>query len=46
MSAVTVPNPDGGFIVDFTDEAIGVLERCRDAGMNVVRSDQPMRSWT
>jgi nicotinamidase-related amidase len=45
MSAVTVPDPAGGFAADFTDEALAALDRFRDAGMHVVRSTDPLDTW-
>ena len=45
MSAVTVPDGAGGYAADFTEEARAALERCREAGMNVVRSTLGMQEW-
>ena len=45
MSAVAVRGDAGEWIVDFTDEAAAVLERCRGAGMQIVHSDMPMEDW-
>ncbi|HKA26235.1 MAG TPA: hypothetical protein VKD88_02615 [Gaiellaceae bacterium] len=39
-SPVVVPG-----VVDYTDEADAAFERYRDAGMNVVRSTEPLESW-
>lgn len=39
-SAVVVPG-----IVDYTDEADAAFRRFRDAGMNIVRSTDPMETW-
>ena len=44
-SAVAVPNPAGGFFVDFTPQAEEALKRYSDAGMNVVKSTVPIQSW-
>jgi nicotinamidase-related amidase len=44
-SAVTVPNGQGGFIVDFTDEAEKALARYDAAGMHVVKSTDPISGW-
>jgi nicotinamidase-related amidase len=44
-SAVAVPNPQGGFFVDFTPQAKDALKRYSDAGMNVVKSTDPIESW-
>ncbi|MBI4118847.1 MAG: nicotinamidase [Parcubacteria group bacterium] len=44
-SAVAVPNPKGGFFVDFTDQAEEALQRYAAAGMNVVNSTEPIESW-
>jgi hypothetical protein len=32
-------------VVDYTDEADAAFERYRAAGMNVVRSTDPIASW-
>lgn len=45
MSAVTVPDGKGGFAVDFTDQADAALARFANAGMNLVRSTDPITSW-
>jgi nicotinamidase-related amidase len=45
MSAVTVPDGKGGFAVDFTEAAEAALRRFADAGMNLVKSTEPMKSW-
>lgn len=45
MSAVTVPNPKGGFFADFTDEAAKALKMFEDAGMHVVESTTPIEDW-
>jgi nicotinamidase-related amidase len=45
MSAVTVPDGKGGFAADFTQAAADAITRFRDAGMNVVRSTDPIDSW-
>jgi nicotinamidase-related amidase len=47
MSAVAVPDPGkpGSFIADFTASARETLDRCREAGMRVVRSTVPMEEW-
>jgi nicotinamidase-related amidase len=47
MSAVTVPDPDlpGTLAFDFTDQAEETFERCRRAGMHLVRSTEPMAEW-
>ena len=47
MSAVAVPDPvqSGAFIADFTASAQATLDRCREAGMRVVRSTVPMEEW-
>ena len=39
-SAVVVPG-----VIDFTDQADAAFERFRQAGMNVVRSTDPITSW-
>jgi nicotinamidase-related amidase len=45
MSAVTVPDGKGGFVADFTADATAALKRFSDAGMNLVKSTDPMSSW-
>ena len=45
MSAVTVPDGKGGFLADFTGAAEAALQRFADAGMNLVKSTDPMRAW-
>jgi nicotinamidase-related amidase len=47
MSAVAVPDParSGQFLFDFTPQAEDALGRFASAGMNVVRSTDPMTSW-
>ncbi len=42
MSAVTVPDGKGGFAVDFTAEADKALARFAAAGMNLVKSTDPI----
>ena len=44
-SAVAVPNPSGGFFADFTPQAEEALQRYAGAGMNVVKSTDPIESW-
>ena len=45
MSAVTVPDGKGGLAADFTAEAEAALQRFADAGMNLVRSTDPLATW-
>ncbi len=45
MSAVTVPDGKGGFAADFTPQAEAALDKFRKAGMNVVKSTDPIESW-
>ncbi len=45
MSAVTVPDGDGGFLADFTDNAEQAFGRYADAGMHLVQSTLDMRGW-
>ncbi len=45
MSAVTVPDGQGGYAVDFTDAAAAALQRFADAGMNLVTSTDPIAAW-
>jgi nicotinamidase-related amidase len=44
-SAVAVPNPSGGFFADFTPQAEEALARYANAGMNVVKSTDPIETW-
>ncbi|HVR29312.1 MAG TPA: nicotinamidase [Thermoanaerobaculia bacterium] len=47
MSAVTVPDPTspGRYLADFTEPAEQAIDRCRRAGVRVVRSTVPMAEW-
>ena len=45
MSAVTVPDGKGGFLVDFTPQAEQSLARFAEAGMHIVRSTDPIETW-
>jgi len=45
MSAVTVPDGSGGFIADFTQQAEEAHQRFADAGMNLVKSTDPIEDW-
>jgi len=45
MSAVTVPDGNGGFAVDFTDQAEAAQQRFAAAGMHLVTSTDPIESW-
>jgi nicotinamidase-related amidase len=45
MSAVTVPDGRGGFAADFTAEADAALARFANAGMQLVKSTDPIHSW-
>lgn len=45
MSAVTVPDGKGGFAADFTEDAEKALAKFAAAGMNLVKSTDPMKSW-
>jgi nicotinamidase-related amidase len=45
MSAVTVPDGQGGFAADFTSQAEAALQRFADAGMQLVKSTDPITSW-
>jgi nicotinamidase-related amidase len=47
MSAVAVSDPvrPGRFLADFTESAQSTLDRCREAGVHVVRSTTPMSEW-
>ncbi|MGK3995504.1 nicotinamidase [Sorangium sp. So ce1024] len=45
MSSVTVPDGKGGFLADFTAEADKALSRFAAAGMNLVKSTDPIARW-
>lgn len=45
MSAVAIPDGNGGFLLDYTDEAEAALRKFADAGMHVVESTTPMAEW-
>jgi len=45
MSAVAVPDGQGGFFADFTPQAEAALKRFADAGMHVVNSTDPIDTW-
>ncbi len=45
MSAVTVPDGKGGFVLDCTDIANKALDEFRAAGMYVVKSTDPVETW-
>jgi hypothetical protein len=45
MSSVTVPDGKGGFFADYTKEAEAALRRFADAGMNLVKSTDPLATW-
>ena len=45
MSAVTVPDGQGGFAADFTAEAEAAFDRFAAAGMNLVRSTDDIANW-
>ena len=45
MSSVTVPDGKGGFAADFTDEADKAQARFAAAGMNLVKSTDPITAW-
>ena len=47
MSSVAVPDPErpGELLFDFTPQAEEALSRWGGAGMNVVRSTEPLESW-
>ena len=42
MSAVAVSDGKGGFVADFTDQATAALQRFADAGMNLIKSTDPL----
>ncbi|MEM9493102.1 MAG: nicotinamidase, partial [Myxococcota bacterium] len=45
MSAVTVPDGNGGLAADFTAQAEAAQQRFADAGMHLVRSTDPIAGW-
>lgn len=45
MSSVAVPDGEGGFLSDFTDETDTALRRYAEAGMHLVTSTTPMADW-
>jgi len=45
MSAVAVPDGKGGFIADFTQQAVDALAKFQNAGMHVVESTTPIENW-
>lgn len=45
MSPVVVPDGQGGFIADFTPQCEEALQRYVDAGMNIVKSTDPISDW-
>lgn len=44
-SAVTVPNPAGGFFVDCTETMENAFAKYAEAGMHLVKSTDPIESW-
>ncbi len=45
MSPVAVPDRSGGFVADFTEEAQAALDTFARAGVHLVASTDPLRSW-
>jgi len=45
MSAVAVPDGQGGFVSDFTEDAEQALQRYAEAGMHLVDSTVPVSDW-
>lgn len=45
MSSVTVPDGNGGFVLDFTPESEAAFKRFEDAGMHLVQSTTDPRDW-
>lgn len=45
MSAVAVPDGQGGFLADFTPQAEEAFDKYRAAGMHLVKSTDPLESW-
>ncbi len=46
MSSVAIPDGKGGFVADFTAQAEAAFQRFADAGMHLVKSTDPMPSWS
>ena len=46
MSAVTIPDGQGGFIMDFTPQMEEAFDRWEGAGMNLVKSTDAIDSWS
>lgn len=44
-SPVAVPNPAGGFFVDFTADANKAFDRFASEGMHLVKSTDPVENW-
>ncbi len=45
MSSVAVPDGSGGFVADFTPQTEAALQRFASAGMNLVKSTDPLDQW-
>lgn len=45
MSSVAVPDGRGGFVADFTPQTEEALQRFSSAGMNLVKSTDPLDQW-
>ncbi len=45
MSSVTIPDGQGGFIVDFTSQMDDSFQRYADSGMNLVKSTDLIEDW-
>lgn len=45
MSSVAIPDGQGGFVADFTDDAAAAIKKFKDAGMHVVKSTDPIENW-
>jgi len=45
MSSVAVPDGQGGFVSDFTEETEAALSRYAEAGMQLVRAQTPLEGW-
>lgn len=45
MSSVAIPDGQGGFVADFTQQSLDAQQRFADAGMNLVKSTDPLESW-
>ena len=45
MSAVTVPDGNGGFFADYTQQAEDAFKHYESVGLNLVKSTDPIQDW-